>query len=169
MRASVVRVTIIVPRKKLHISAQTTIIFCQCRNCRTAHKALRISRNHKISNSNVSGQLVSTPNMTCNIFCSCNIYLKVTVYCEDHGDVMCMSCEAITQGKSKTPLVSEKCATYPTTRLTAVAEKAKVLETVTDSFLKEIPLDREKLATMKGKCKNDIMISELSEMNSSHS
>ena len=71
--------------------------------------------------------------------------------------------------KSKTVLISGKCATYPPTRLTAVAEKAKILETVTDSFLKERQLDREKLVTMKGKCKNDIMISELSETNSSHS
>ena len=126
-----------------------------CQNCTDAHKGLRISRNHKVSPlKNVLAQTTLT--QSCNVFCGCTMNLEVTVYCEDHLDVICASCKTLTHGKCKTVLISQKCVQYTPAKLNAIAQKAAALKNKTDSFLKDRHADLKKLASMKEKCKNDI-------------
>ena len=126
-----------------------------CQNCTDAHKGLRISRNHQVSPlKNVLAQTTLT--QSCNVFCGCTMNLEVTVYCEDHLDVICSSCKTLTHGKCKTVLISQKCVPYTPAQLSVVAQKAAALKNETDSFLVDRHADLKKLATTKEKCKNDI-------------
>lgn len=96
-----------------------------CQGCTDSHKGLRMSRNHKLV---VLKSVMPQSGTACNIFCSCSMNLEVTVYCEDHADVICLSCKTLTHGKCKTVLITQKCASYTPTKLTSVAGKANALK-----------------------------------------
>lgn len=96
----------------------------------------------------------------CLISCGCTMNFEVTDYCEDHSDVVCLSCKTLKHGKCKTIPISQKCDSYPasTAKLNDIIHKANALKDETDQFLNERNLDLQKLASVKYKCEHEIKI-----------
>ena len=65
-----------------------------CDPCAESHKGLKLTRSHQL----LPVTDVSRPQnsfVSCLVLCDCSQNIGVSVYCEDHNDVICLSCQTV--------------------------------------------------------------------------
>ena len=116
-----------------------------------------MTRNHEIAPvSKLQKKVLTKQAATCRVLCDCSQNSEVSVYCQDHDDVICQSCTIVKHRACKTVSIGKKCASYPKEKFAAVAQKADKLNNETDQILKERNTDLTSYTSMKEKAKGDM-------------
>ena len=128
-----------------------------CSLCKDYHKKVTVTRNHKILSGSMLPKLAKVdkgPN--CGVFCSCSQNREVTMYCEDHEEVLCHSCESVKHRKCKTISLEEKSQNYTSTTYTILLENTKSLRNNIDAFKQKRTEDGKELDDVTENCKGEI-------------
>lgn len=124
-----------------------------CNDCRDSHRLFKISKNHKILSGNT---MPMDQKKRVAEFCSCNQNKEVAIFCDDHNDVICMSCKALIHRKCKTLTIQEKSETYTSEKFGFMFSKAKDLKKKIESLLSLRNSDIGMLEEAKEKCKAEV-------------
>ena len=147
-----------------------------CDSCKQSHQKFKLSKNHDVLSESEVPKHASTEQQTSfTVYCSCNQNREVEVYCEEHGDVICNSCKALSHRRCKLSSLRDKARTYSSEKLQSVLDKTKStkdrigqlhkekkakvsnLERLTDECKKEITLFREELNTYLDKIEQNML------------
>ena len=129
-----------------------------CRDCKNYHGRFKWLKGHKIlSVDRMSKQAPKLNSQGCNVLCTCNQNRDVEVYCQEHDDVICISCKISKHNKCTIYSIKEESATYSMERFDSVLNKFKNLKTTMSQLQKERYSDLNLLKIAKDKCKTEIM------------
>ena len=71
-----------------------------CNPCAESHKGLKLTRSHQLLPvTDVSRPISQDSFVSCLVLCDCSQNIGVSVYCEDHNDVICLSCQTVKHRK----------------------------------------------------------------------
>ena len=127
-----------------------------CHNCTDTHKKYNDLRCHRILSLPQEFKSETTECTSSVVLCDCSMILRVSDFCEDHGEVICSTCKSIKHMKCKTVTVDEKSKTYDKTNLGTTIEKVKAINDEVDKLLVDRNADLQKLMTIRETCRNEI-------------
>ena len=127
-----------------------------CQNCIDTHNRYKKFRNHKLLPTTNEPTLETTGDVSHIVLCECNLSQRVTVYCEDHREVICNTCKSAKHRKCKCVLIDEKSRSYNSTSLFELAQKAKALDEAFDKVRLDRNTELQTLATIRKTCMNEI-------------
>lgn len=128
-----------------------------CDACKDYHRKFKATKTHKILSGSLLPKLKSPADIfTCNVICSCNQNKEVEIYCEDHTEVLCTSCEMIKHRKCKTSSLQDTRLSYRKENFDLTLEKANTLENKIENTQKKRSEDLKKLDTLNENCLAEI-------------
>ena len=124
-----------------------------CPTCTRSHKGQRISRNHRLLNvGGLTDEQTAINTDSDLILCDCVQHSTVTLYCEEHNQIMCSYCKLLKHQRCQTISIEEKSRSYSETEFNAVCERLASLKNELDSFIHERNTDLQNIEVMKKKC-----------------
>ena len=128
-----------------------------CFDCRNDHKKFKATKNHPI----VSVHLTQGTNSTAirgtfAILCGCDQKQAVEVYCENHAEVICPTCETIKHRNCKTSPIKDKVTRDTKKELKELMNEAKSLIIEIENCKKDGEANRKKLEGKKEECKKEV-------------
>ena len=98
-----------------------------CRSCKESHQRFKATRNHKIVSS-TGGAPDGQNTSLFKVFCGCDQSSEVEVYCENHNEVVCMTCKSVKHRKCNIAQLREKSSTYNVSQLQHLVQNVHSLE-----------------------------------------
>lgn len=126
-----------------------------CEACKDYHKALAITKTHKILSGNKfpSSATKSTGD---HVICGCNRNQKLKDYCEDHREVVCTSCRKSLHHACKSVTIRKKSSGYLSSTFDSLLSKTKSLKDRYERLLQENIEFKQELKQLKVTCKIEI-------------
>ena len=128
-----------------------------CFDCRNDHKQFKATKSHSIISAHLTpGQGSSTTKNVFAILCSCNQKRAVELYCENHVEVICPTCETVKHRNCKTCPIKDKVTKDTQRKLKELMNKAKSIKTEMENCKKDGEANRKKLESKTEECRKEI-------------
>ena len=128
-----------------------------CGSCTESHKGLKITRSHQLLLvTDVSRPISQNSFVSSLVLCGCSQNIGVSVYCEDHNDVICLSCQTVRHRKCQTVSLAEQSSSSNNSKLHSTVKKLTKVKDGLDEILTNIRSDLENLVSFRLECQNDI-------------
>ena len=128
-----------------------------CFDCRNDHKQFKATKSHSIISANLTpGQGSSTTKKVFAILCSCNQKRAVELYCENHVEVICPTCETVKHWNCKTCPIKDSVTKDTERKMKELMNKAKSIKTEMENCKKDGEAYREKLESKTEECRKEI-------------
>ena len=125
-----------------------------CDSCADFHRKLPLLKNHSVvPTSNISDE---KPDHRLKNYCACNTNQEVAVYCEDHTEFICSSCQSIKHHKCTTMSIQQKSSGYTSSSLNLILTKTQSLKDAYEQLKKECQENESELERSKDACKEEI-------------
>ena len=118
-----------------------------CRSCKESHQRFKATRNHTIVSSTEAapdGHNVSQ----FKVFCACDQSSEVTIYCESHKEVACMTCKSVKHRKYNVSKLREKGVPYKTSDIQNIIQNVHSLEDDIKKFRQDRDADVQRIESM---------------------
>ena len=99
-----------------------------------------------------SDELASTDKPAGIVKCNCDQNLEASFYCEDHKEVICLTCKTLRHKNCKQVTLKEKSTGYDKTKLNSLLEGVKALKGINENFMQERTANLEQLTDTKQNC-----------------
>ena len=103
-----------------------------------------------------SDELTSMDKPAVIVKCGCDQNLEATSYCEDHKEIICLTCKTLRHKNCKHVTLKEKSTGYDKTKLKSLLEGVKALKSLNDNFMRERTADLEQLTVTKESCIDNV-------------
>lgn len=129
-----------------------------CNTCADSHKKTKATRKHTLAL--VSFTLLQEGEehkKTFTVICNCDLKREVQIYCEEHNEVICKTCQSVKHRHCKINLIQDKALKYRRNEFLETLETAESLKSKIQDCLQDREADRKKLESKKEECIEEIV------------
>ena len=141
-------------RRASHYCGDCSVYLCD--NCNDHHRKLPLTKNHRVSRSQVSAITSTRGRPSIAVYCNCNKQQEVQNYCDDHQDVVCDPCKVTKHNKCKVSRIQDKISSYTHSAFISVTSKVNALKDDYDQLKKARNEQINSLERSKEDCKIEI-------------
>ena len=123
-----------VDKKASHYCGDCSVYLCD--NCNDHHRKLPLTKNHRVSRSQVPAIISTRGRPSIAVYCNCNKQQEVQNHCDDHQDVVCDPCKVTKHNKCKVSRIQDKISSYSQSAFISVISKVNALKDDYDQLKK---------------------------------
>ena len=128
-----------------------------CFDCKNDHKTLKATKFHSVVSAHQPQRIGSAViKGTVMILCGCTQKRAVEVYCEEHDDVICPTCQTVKHRNCKTCPIKDKVDKHTQKQFKELMVKGKSLKAEIESCIQNGEANRKSIDKYKDECKKDI-------------
>ena len=128
-----------------------------CFDCRNDHKTFKATKKHSVVSAHVT-QYTESADISGKfaIMCGCDQKQTVRIYCENHTEVICTSCETIKHRTCKTCPIKDKVTKDTEKEFKELMTKSKSLKVEFEKFKDDVKANRSVVEVQRGKLKKEV-------------